>query len=56
MFVKRSVNPTLVETYEEAERVEDKMESIDQFHVQSEEKTYGNRKPLFLTKPKDEWS
>ena len=29
MFFKRSVKPTLVETYEEAEKVEAKMESID---------------------------
>ena len=33
MFVKRSVNPTLVETYEEAEKVEAEMESIDQYPV-----------------------
>ena len=32
------------------------MESIDHYPVQSEEKTYGNRKPLLLTKPKDERS
>ena len=56
MFVKISVRPTLVDTYEEAENVEAEMESIDHYFVQSEEKTYGNKKPLLLTKPKDERS
>ena len=32
------------------------MDSIDQYPVQSKEKTYGNGKPLLLTKPKDERS
>ena len=56
MFVKRSVKPTLVETYEEPEKVEAKMESKEKYLAQSEEKTFGNRKPLLLTKPKDERS
>ena len=50
-----SVKPTLSETYEEAERVEAEKESIEDYHVQSEEKHFG-RKPLLLTKPKDEQS
>ena len=33
MFVKRSVRPTLVETYEEFEKVEEEMDSIDQYPV-----------------------
>ena len=45
-----------METYEEAEKVEAEMESIDKYPAPSEEKTFGNRKPLLLTKPKDEWS
>ena len=56
MFSKRSVRPTLAETYEEAEKVEAEMESIENYRVQSEEKTFGNKKPLLLTKPKDEQS
>ena len=56
MFSKRSVRPTLVETYEEAEKVEDEMESIENYPKQSEEKTFGSKKPLLLTKPKDERS
>ena len=37
MFVKRSVKPTLVETYEEAKKVEAEMESIDKYLAQPEE-------------------
>ena len=53
---KISVKPTLVETYEEAEKVEAKMESIDKYLAPSKEKTFGNIKSLLLTKPKDERS
>ena len=56
MFVKRSFKPTLVETYEDAEKVEAEMESIDKYPTPSEEKTFGNIKHLLLTKPKDEQS
>ena len=56
MFSKISVKPTLSETYEEVERVEAEMESIENYHVQSEEKIFGNKKILLLTKPKDERS
>ena len=56
MFAKISVKPTLSETYEEAKRVEAEMESIENYLVQSEENTFGGKKPLLLTKPKDEWS
>ena len=34
MFFKRSIKPTLVDTYEEVEKVEAEMESIDQYLVQ----------------------
>ena len=50
-----SVKPTLSETYEEAKRVEAEKESIDDYPMQSEEKAFG-KKPLLLTKPKDEQS
>ena len=56
MFSKRSVRPTLVDTYEEAEKVEAELESIEHYPTQSDERTYGNKKPLLLTKPKDERS
>ena len=56
MFSKRLVRPTLVETYEESEKVEEELESIEHYPTQSDERTYGNKKPLLLTKPKDEQS
>ena len=33
MFVKRSVNPSLVETYEEAVKIEAELESINKHSV-----------------------
>ena len=54
MFAKRSVRPTLAETYEEAEKVEAELESIENYPEQSGEKNFGSKKPLLLTKPKDE--
>ena len=56
MFSKRSVRPTLVETYEEVEKVEAELESIEHYPTQSDEITYGNKNPLLLTKLKDERS
>ena len=53
MFSKRSVRHTLVETYEEAKKVEPEMERIENYPMQSKEKNFGNKKPLLLTKPKD---
>ena len=55
MFVKMSVKPTLSETYEEDERVEVEKERIEDYPVQLEEKYFG-KKPLLLTKTKDERS
>ena len=50
-----SINPTLSETYEEAETVEAEKESIEDYPEQSGEKKFG-KKALLLTKPKDEQS
>ena len=50
MFTKMSVKPTLLETYEEAEK-----ESIEDYPEQSWEFFFG-KKALLLTKPKDEKS
>ena len=50
------MRPTLAETYEEAEKVEAELESIQNYPMQSEENTLGRKKPLLLTKPKDERS
>ena len=55
MFAKSQVKPTLLETYEEAERVEAEKESIEDYPEQSREKTFG-KKALLLTKPKEEQS
>ena len=53
MFAKMSVKSTLLETYEEAERVEAEKESIEDYPEQSGEKTFG-KKSLLLSKPKEE--
>ena len=55
MFAKMKARPTLVETYEEAERVEAKKQSIEDYPELPEEKTVG-RRALLLSKPKEEQS
>ena len=55
MFAKMKVKPTLSETYEEADKVEDERESIKDYPKQSREKTFG-KKSLLFTKPKEEQS
>ena len=55
MFAKGRAKPTLTETYEEAEVVEAKRESIEYYPEQSGEKGTG-RKALLFTKPKEEKS
>ena len=55
MFEKSQVKPTLSETYEEVERVEDEKESIEDYPEQSGEIFFG-KKALLLTKPKEEQS
>ena len=56
MFVKRSVKPSLVENYEEAKKVEHDLESINKDYVEPEASTFGSKKPLLLTKTKEEHS
>ena len=55
MFSKMKAKPTLAETYEEAERVEAKRESIEYYLERPGEKNVG-RKALLFTKPKEEQS
>ena len=43
MFAKMKAKPTLVETYEEAERVEAEKESIKDYPEQSGEKIVGKK-------------
>ena len=55
MFSKMKAKPTLVETYEEAERVEAEKESIVDYPDLPEKKTT-MKKALLLSKPKEEQS
>ena len=55
MFVKRTVKTSLLETYEEAKKVEEELKSINKQTTDSDTKTF-NKKPLLLTKPKEERS
>ena len=56
MFAKRWVKANLAKTYEEDEKIEVELESINNYSVEPETKTFSSKKPLLLTKPKDEWS
>ena len=53
MFMKQSVKPSLLETYEEAKNVEEELKRINKQSTDSDTKTF-NKKPLLLTKPKEE--
>ena len=55
MFSKIKAKPTLVETYEEVEKVEAERESIEDYPERSGEKIVG-RKTLMFTKSKEEQS
>ena len=55
MFAKMKAKPTLVETYEEVERVEAERESVEDYPDLPGEKTT-NRRALLLSKPKEEQS
>ena len=54
MFVKRAVKLTLVENYEEANKVEAKLDSINKHTTEPEVKTFSGKKPMLLTRPKEE--
>ena len=56
MFVKRSVKPYLVVTYEESKKVESELESINKHTTESDTRTFSSKKPLLLTRPKEEHS
>ena len=54
MFMKWLVKPSFLETYEEDKKVEEELKSINKPQsVDSDTKTF-NKKPLLLTKPKEE--
>ena len=46
----------MVETYEEAIKVEVELESINKYFVEPKISTFGRKKPLLLTRPKEEHS
>ena len=55
MFAKMKARPTLVETYEEAERVEAERESVEDYpDLPGKETT--DRRALLLSKPKEDHS
>ena len=56
MFVKRAVNPMLEENYDESSRVEVDLDSISNHTSEPEVKTTSSKKPLLLTRPKEEHS
>ena len=56
MFVKRAVKLTLVENFEEANKVEDDLDSITKHTSEPEVNTISGKKPLLLTRPKEEHS
>ena len=55
MFANMKAKPALVETYEEADRVEAERESVEDYPDLPGEKTT-NRRALLLSKPKEEQS
>ena len=55
MFAKMKVKPTLVETYEEAERVEAESESVEDYPDPLEDKITARRISL-LSKPRENQS
>ena len=55
MFVKRWVKPSLLETYEEDENVEQELESTNKQTADSDTNFF-NKNPMLLTKPKEEHS
>ena len=56
MFVKREVNPSLAKTYEEANKVEAQLDNINKHTAEPQVNTFSGKKPLLLTRPKDEHS
>ena len=54
MLVKISVNPSLEGTYEEAEKIEAELESVNKHSMELETRPFSNKKPLLLTRPKHE--
>ena len=56
MFVKRVVKLTQVENFEEAIKLEADLDSIERHTSKPEVNTFSGKKPLLLTRPKEEHS
>ena len=56
MFVKREMKRSLVENYEEANKVEVELDNINKHTTEPKVKTFSGKKPLLLTRPKEEYS
>ena len=56
MFVKIAMKCSLVGNYEESNKVEVEIDSIAKHTSESEIKTFSSKKPLLLTRPKEEHS
>ena len=54
IFVKRAVKCTLVENYEESNKVEAELDSINKHTIEPEVKSFSGKKPMLLTRPKEE--
>ena len=54
MFVKRSIKLTLIENYDEANKVEVEHDSIEKHTWESEIKPASSKKPMLLTITKEE--
>ena len=53
MFVKRELKCTLVENYEEANKIEAELDIINKHTIELEVKTFSGKKPLLLTRTKE---
>ena len=56
MCAKRAVKRSLVENYEEANKVEVELDSINKHTAEWEVNSFSGKKPLLLTRPKEEHS
>ena len=54
MFVKRAVKCTLVKKYGEENKVEVELDNINKHTIEPKVRTFSSKKPLLLTRPKEE--
>ena len=56
MLVKRAIKCSLVENYEEANKVEAELDNINKHTTRPEVRNFSGKKPLLLTRPQEEHS